>query len=111
MDTLTTTGDRLNFISTAGYRALEAAGYMPGPVELDVAEPCWLYAGQITERATGARVMFTYRSAALRTDGSSLRSRALLDFTEGLVPGDTVRVVPDAMMMFGTGELAIWEAR
>lgn len=88
--------------------ALDEAGYLPGSVELDIAEPCWLYAGQITERATGTRLAFAYRSTALRTDGGSPRSKALLHFTEGLSPGDVSRVVPDPMMMFGTGELTIW---
>jgi hypothetical protein len=113
METRTETEVRLNFIGTVGYKELGDAGYLPGSFELDVAEPCWLYAGQITERATGARLAFTYRSVELRDrdELSSPRYKRLADFTDGLLPADVSRTVTDEMMMFGEAELTIWETR
>jgi hypothetical protein len=113
MDTLTETEARKNFACTAALDALDDAGCLPRSVELDIAEPCWLYAGQITERATGARLMFTYRSPELRDHDElgSPRYKRLADFTEGLLPGDVSRTLPDELMMFGEAELTIWEPR
>lgn len=112
MAILTETEARLNFASTAALDALDDAGYVPGSVELDIAESCWLYAGQITERATGARVAFTYRSPLVRDHDelSSPRYKSYAAFTEGLIPGDVSRTVKDKMMMFGRAELTIWQA-
>jgi hypothetical protein len=71
MDVLTTDQPcaRSNFIASQALNVLDD-DYLVESFELNIADPCWAYAGQITERATGKRVSFTYASAALRTDGA-----------------------------------------
>lgn len=114
MDTITATDARLNFASTAALDALDDLGYLTGPtLELEIADLCWLYAGHITERATGARVAFTYRSVALRDNDkltSNPRYNGFAEFTKGLIPGDVSRTFTDPLMMFHEGQLSIWQA-
>lgn len=81
-------------------------------IELAICEPHWLFAGWVTERATGTRRAFTYRSVQLRDhdelDGP--RYKRLADFTEGLVPGDLSRELADSgVMVFGRAELTVYE--
>jgi hypothetical protein len=112
MDTLTRTDARINFAYTAATGALDDAGYLPGSVELDIAEPCWLYAGQITERATGVRLIFTYRSVELRDHDElpSPRYKRLTNFVGGAPLIGRPQVIEDDLMMFGQAELIVWEA-
>ncbi|OCB36991.1 hypothetical protein A5675_17340 [Mycobacterium malmoense] len=75
-------------------------------VTLDMAEPCWLYTGRITELDDqGTSWRFVYRTTLElpRTTHQQLR-----DLLDGARVIDS-KIVVDPHMMFGTGELSLWE--
>lgn len=74
--------------------------------ELDIAEPGWLYTGRITEFGEdGKSWRFVYRTTLGLTPTMYQRLRDLLD--GAAVIGSEIVADPD--MMFGTGELSLWE--
>ncbi len=76
-------------------------------VTLDLNEPCWLYAGIATNLESGDSWRFVYRSTALKTI-DPIHQRAV-DYLGGALPAGDVRLVTDPGMMFGVGELTLWE--
>jgi len=70
---------------------------------MDIAEPCWLYVGRITDLDdTGQSWRFAYRSVLLRDDDPMCR-RAAIDSAEVI----NTETVDDPRMMFGQAVLAI----
>jgi hypothetical protein len=72
---------------------------------LDIAEPCWLYAGRVTELDNGGKSWrFVYRTTL---DLPTTMYQPLLDLLDGATVIDS-KIVVDPNMMFGTGELSLW---
>lgn len=76
--------------------------------EIEISEPRWLYAGRITKLDTGESWRFAYRSSILRTD--SQMHQSLMSWLDGAAPIGNVQPHDDSEMMYGTGELTLWEA-
>lgn len=75
-------------------------------IMLDIAEPCWLYTGRITELDDqGKSWRFVYRTTLELPKTTYQR---LLDLLDGANVIDS-KIVADPNMMFGTGELSLWE--
>jgi hypothetical protein len=74
-----------------------------GLLTMDIAEPCWLYAGRITDDS-GTSWRFTYHSCLLRA--SDQMYQRMLDYQDGAVQINTETVI-DPNMMFGQAELSI----
>ncbi|ORB80467.1 hypothetical protein BST46_08645 [Mycobacterium timonense] len=73
---------------------------------MDIAEPCWLYMGRITELDDrGKSWRFVYRTTLNLPRTTYQR---LLDLLDGATVIDS-KIVVDPNMMFGTGELSHWE--
>jgi hypothetical protein len=78
-------------------------------VTLDICEPCWLYAGRITElEGEGLSWPFVYRSTWLRA--SDAMCQRMLDHIGGAIQIGS-QVLPDPEMVWGQGELALYEPR
>jgi len=75
--------------------------------ELEINEPGWVLAGRITDVETGESWRYVYRSTALKT--SSLKHKRMTDWLDGAAPIGSAQVAADPAMMFGTGELTLWE--
>lgn len=75
--------------------------------ELDICDPCWLYAGKLTDAETGESWRYVYRSTLLRTD--SEKFQPVLSWLDGAAPIGNGEIVADADMVFGTAELTLWE--
>jgi hypothetical protein len=75
--------------------------------ELDICEPCWLYAGRLTDLETGASWRFVYRSTIIKT--SSRIHQRTLAWLDSATPIGDVQLAADPEMMYGTGELTLWE--
>jgi len=75
--------------------------------ELDICEPRWLYAGRLTNLETGASWRFVYRSTIVKTS-SPIHQRTLA-WLDGAAPIGDVQLSADPEMMYGTGELTLWE--
>lgn len=72
----------------------------------DIAEPGWLYVGRVTELDDeGNSWRFVYRTTLELPTGMY---RELLDLLDGATVIDS-KLVVDPRMMFGTGELSLWE--
>jgi hypothetical protein len=73
---------------------------------MDIAEPCWLYAGRLTELDSGLSWSFVYRSLALK-ETDPMYAPAL-----PLTAGELIdsKTVADPHMMFGSAELALYTA-
>ena len=73
---------------------------------LEICEPRWLYAGQMTDADDGRSWKYVYRSLALRETDEMYRPA--LDYL-----GDAVltkaETIEDDGMMFGAAELSVWE--
>lgn len=76
--------------------------------ELDICNPCWFYAGRLTDPDTCTSWRYVYRSAAAKTD--SRLFRPVLTWLDGAAPIGDAQIAHDPDMMFGTGELTLWEA-
>lgn len=74
--------------------------------ELEICEPGWAYAGRLTDN-TGQSWRFVYRSTAVKTN-SQLHQRVLA-WLDGAEPVGDVGIYDDSEMMYGTGELTLWE--
>lgn len=73
---------------------------------MDIAEPCWLYAGLITELdGQGRSWRFVYRTT---TNLPKTMYQRLLGLLDGATVIDS-KIEADSDMMFGTGELSLWE--
>ncbi|OBK32553.1 hypothetical protein A5658_16085 [Mycobacterium sp. 1245111.1] len=119
MTTIEHTEEIMQFAQTAAWEALDAAGYPPRGdakpgtlrgigLELAICEPHWLFAGWVTDRATGARVTFTYVSSGARKGNP--RHNRVDDFTSGMVPVASRTLRDAGVMVFGGAELTIWDA-
>jgi hypothetical protein len=75
-------------------------------VTVDIAEPCWLYAGRITELDSGDSWRFVYRSTGLRA--ADPMYQRLLNYLGGAVQIDAKTAV-DPEMVLGHAELAFYE--
>lgn len=74
---------------------------------LDVYEPCWLYAGRLTNLDTGESQRFTYLSTSVKPqDGTFER---MTDYLGGALPLGEPQTIPDAEMMFGSAEFTVYE--
>jgi len=77
---------------------------------MDIAEPCWLYAGRITELdGDGHSWRFTYRSPEVRP--SDPIYRRMLDFLGGALSLGEPETISDPGMMFGEAVLTLYEPR
>lgn len=78
---------------------------------LDVNEPCWRYAGRITELDGGGQSWrFSYRSVARREhDAEYQRMRDFIGGAEQIGEPETVK--DEMMMMFGEAALTLYELR
>ncbi|MGD1281336.1 hypothetical protein ACKUUI_05965 [Mycobacterium seoulense] len=73
---------------------------------MDIAEPSWLYTGRITEPDDQGRSRrFVYRTTL---DLPITMYQRLLDLLDGATVIDS-QILIDPDMMFGTGELSLWE--
>jgi hypothetical protein len=75
--------------------------------ELEINEPSWLLAGRLTDLDTGASWRFVYRSTILKT--SSPKHQRMRAWLGDAAPFGAVQIAADPDMMFGTGELTLWE--
>lgn len=75
--------------------------------ELEICDPTWLYAGRLTDAETGESWRYVYRSTLLRTD--SEKFRPVLEWLDGATPIGNAHVAADPDLMYGTGELTLWE--
>ncbi len=80
-------------------------GFEDISLTLDLCEPCWVYAGRITRMDTGLSWRFVYRTTL---DLPKTMYQQLLDLLNGSIVIDS-KIVVDPDMMFGTGELSLWE--
>lgn len=76
--------------------------------EVEIDEPGWVLAGRLTHLDTGESWRFVYRTKLPVPEPVSVRVREWLD---GAAPVGEVQIATDPAMMFGTGELTLWEAR
>jgi hypothetical protein len=76
--------------------------------ELDICNPCWFYAGRLTDPDTGASWRYIYRSTAAKT--CSRMFQPVLAWLADASPIGDAQITADPNMMFGTGELTLWEA-
>ncbi|CAN5578460.1 hypothetical protein BH09ACT8_BH09ACT8_27110 [soil metagenome] len=75
--------------------------------ELEISEPGWLFAGRLTDLDTGTTWRFVYRSTVLKT--SSPKHQRMLDWLDGAAPVGDVQLATDPDMVFGAGEMTLWE--
>jgi hypothetical protein len=73
---------------------------------LDICEPCWLYAGQLTDLGGGDSWRFVYRSPAIKPTGPLYRR--ILTYLGGAVQ-TAAETVEDPEMVFGSAELSLNE--
>ena len=76
--------------------------------ELEILDPGWLFAGRATNLDDGKSWRYVYRSTALKT--SSPKHLQMLEWLGDADPIGSAKIATDPAMMFGTGELTLWES-
>lgn len=76
---------------------------------LDVYDPCWLYAGRLTDLDTGESQRFTYLAAGVRTQSKWYQQ--MLDYVGGALPIGESRIIIDPEMMHGQAKYTLHELR
>lgn len=75
--------------------------------EMEISATGWLHAGRLTDLDTGESWRFVYRSTIL--DTASPEHRQAMEWLDGAESIGEVRLADDPDMMFGTGEMTLWE--